>query len=338
MNVIVTNRLKEITSSLNIDVSEILDGTYTVDDLTTKFDTVFFNRMIIDITALKSRKFNDFQKLAISFDTSRIILLIADEDINNPVFLSEIISLGIYNYATNRDAILYLYNNPNHYRDVASKHSLDITVTSDVTSSKKLAPVSVKDIVKTPEMAFKPKEKVEFEANIDTSVFPKVVGFRNLTEHAGATTLIYMLHKELSKYFRVAAVEIDKSDFLYLAYRDFFSTTSLRLNRDLQKIADYDIILLDLNDYDSTSLCEETIYLLEPTTIKLNKAIRKYKNLGMMLENSKTVLNKSYLSKSDVKDFENEVNINIFHNIAYINERFTDQSIIVLLKKLGFFR
>ena len=42
-----------------------------------------------------------------------------------------------------------------------------------------------------------------------------IIGIKNITEHAGATTLIYMLKKELTAVYgdRVVALEINKKDF-----------------------------------------------------------------------------------------------------------------------------
>ena len=40
------------------------------------------------------------------------------------MFISQLISMGIYNFAKDIDGIQYLYNNPNSYRDVAQYHQL----------------------------------------------------------------------------------------------------------------------------------------------------------------------------------------------------------------------
>ena len=41
----------------------------------------------------------------------------------------------------------------------------------------------------------------------------RVIGIKGLTDHAGATTLIYMLKKQLSEHYRVLGLELDKNDF-----------------------------------------------------------------------------------------------------------------------------
>ena len=43
----------------------------------------------------------------------------------------------------------------------------------------------------------------------------RIIGFKNVTAHAGATTLIYMLKKHLEVAYNVVAMEVDTDDFRY---------------------------------------------------------------------------------------------------------------------------
>ena len=43
----------------------------------------------------------------------------------------------------------------------------------------------------------------------------RVIAIKNLTNGAGATTLTYMLKKQLAANYSVLAVEVDKNDFMY---------------------------------------------------------------------------------------------------------------------------
>ena len=45
----------------------------------------------------------------------------------------------------------------------------------------------------------------------------RIIGVRNVTEHAGATTFVYMLKKELKTHFgdTIIAIELNKGDFQY---------------------------------------------------------------------------------------------------------------------------
>ena len=53
MNVIVSNQKKQMLSKLNIEIIKELDGEFSVDEIVDNFKNFFFQRMILDITALK---------------------------------------------------------------------------------------------------------------------------------------------------------------------------------------------------------------------------------------------------------------------------------------------
>ena len=52
MNVIIANKYREMLGNLNIDVIKSLVGQYQVDDLINQFNNFFFEKMILDITAI----------------------------------------------------------------------------------------------------------------------------------------------------------------------------------------------------------------------------------------------------------------------------------------------
>ena len=62
--------------------------------------------MILDVTALKNyRDIKTLQKLSISLDMDKVILLLDDSvDEGNGDFLSKLISMGIYNFTKNQEA------------------------------------------------------------------------------------------------------------------------------------------------------------------------------------------------------------------------------------------
>ena len=51
--------------------------------------------------------------------------------------------------------------------------------------------------------------------------------------------------------------------------------------------------------------CSEMIYLVEPSTIKLNKMIASDNMILNKMKSVKVVLNKSLLDPNDVRDLEN---------------------------------
>ena len=102
-----------------------MDGEFDVETITETFQNFYFNRMILDITALKDH-FNIavMQQLIAGIDSSKIILFLDNDPRVNNSYLSQIISLGIYNFTRELTGITYLMENPNSYRDVAQYHDL----------------------------------------------------------------------------------------------------------------------------------------------------------------------------------------------------------------------
>ena len=81
------------------------------------------------------------------------------------------------------------------------------------------------------------------------------------------------------------------------------------------------VILVDLNNSQEENLCSDIYYLLEPSTLKVNKLIRKNRTIFAALQNKKIVLNKSMLINKEVMDFEGEANIKILYNMPPLDER-----------------
>lgn len=308
MNVIVSNKYQAMLSTLDIDVIKTVNGEFEVDELISMFANFFYQRMILDITAIKNYKdIKNLQKLSMTLDVEKIILLLDDsDDSSSSVYLSRLISMGIYNFTKNAEGIMYLMNHPNTYRDVAHIHQLDqLATTVD-------------------------------EKHLNSSV--RVLGIKNLTEDAGSTSLIYMLKKQLSRNYNVIAIEIGKRDFVYFNDKQMISTTKEEFPTILLKAKDVDIILVDVNESRTEEICDDVLYLLEPSSIKLNKLIRKNRNVFKDLNGKKIVLNKSLLDTKDVLDFEGEASTNIFYNVPPLNDRVPNKILDGFLAKLGFIK
>lgn len=315
MNVIVSNKYQSMLASLDIDVIKSINGEFTVEELTAQFSNFFYNRMIIDITAIKDYlDINVIKNLTMSLDMSKSILLLDDsETVNSPIYISQLISMGIYNFTTDLNGVKYLLDNPNTYKDVASYHN--------VTGFK---------------------SKVLNEKAVDNTrgkIIQKVVGFVNLTEHAGATTLVYMLKNHLEVAYKVKAVEVDKNDFEYFDSENLDSISSLTFSDYLANNNDYDAILVDINDSDVAHYCHEVIYLVEPGLIGLNRLIQKDNMAFQKLSKEKIVLNKCVLEDREISDFEKESGIEVFYAVPYVNDRSDDvEEINMFLSALGFTR
>ena len=322
MNVIVANRYQSMLEGLQIDVIKSLNGEYDADEIVSQFQNFFYQRMILDITAIKNyQDIRNLQKLSISLDMSKVILLLDDSpESSSPVYLSKLISMGIYNFTRNLDGIMYLYNNPNSYRDVAQYQQLDNFTTEANNPNQPMA------------MRGQP-------ANVAMQM-TRIIGVKNITESSGATTLIYILKKHLEKNYNVGIVEVNKRDFMYFKEKDVFSADEGSVSSVINNHRDKEVLLVDVNDSKTAlSQCTDVIYLIEPSVIKLNRLMLTNPHILSSLAGKKVVLNQSLLSSKDVLDFEYESRINIFYNMPALNEREKEVPVVdSFLLKLGFER
>lgn len=344
MNVIVSNKYSAMLSSLGtkIDLIKSIEGEFQVDDLIAQFDNFFFNKMILDITAISGyQDITQIQRLSFGFDMSKIILLLDDSPVvNSPQYLSELVSMGIYNFTKNVDGIEYLIANPNIYKDVAQFHLIGNNAPAMNNASMQQASQNQgnRGGFGFNQSVNNGNNFINQGATMPTMGGTRIIGIKNLTDHAGATTLLYMLKKQLSENYSVLGLELDKNDFLFFNDPDLKSISS----RDLASIIgnpvnNYNVILIDVNDSSEGAKCTEMLYLIEPSTLMLNKMIRRDRNITDKMRNMKVVLNKSLLDASDVRDFESEAKCNIFHNIPPLDDKKDKHRVLdELLNKLGF--
>lgn len=343
MNVIVANEQhSNLMNNLDIDIIKSLSGIYDSNEIVDMFKSFFYSRMIMDVTALKQNdNIQTYSTLVKGLDPSKIIFLLPQgSKLCTPSFLSKLIDLGIYNFTTNFSGILYLFNKPNTLKDVehikdlekkrreeakkreeevkhriALENNLKIIDNSSLTSTTGFSPVTE---------SFKHKSTI--------------IGIRNLTEHAGATTLIYMIKKELGSIFgseNVVAIEINKKDFGYFNEKNMVSSKAEDIKNTLEKYSAATFILVDLNDCTKADFCNDILYLIEPSIVKLSKLIRRDKDIFSQLSGKKVLLNKSLITNSDVSDFEHEAGIKIFYNMPALDERKRNAIINDFLSKLG---
>lgn len=313
MNVIISNKYQTLLGTLNIDVIKTINGEFSVNDLLNQFSNFYYNKMIIDITAIKNyENINTMRELSINFQMDKVILLLDDSPkVNSANYLSQLVSIGIYNFTRSVDAIPFLLENPNSYKDVASYQTL----------GNNNAPTNHK----------KPENDL-------IKIEQRIIGFKNVTEHAGATTLVYMLKKHLQNAYKVKAIEVNNNDFEYFNDRSLESADFMNASFKISNNNDVEVVLVDLND-GPESLCTEVIYLIEPGIIKLNKLIRNDRKVFDRLRNKKIVLNKSVLNEKDVKDFEYESGSKVFYNIGCLDEKLdNNKKVNDFLIALGFSR
>lgn len=302
MNVMVYNKYKELLMGLNIEVMKSMEGVFNVDEIIDTFTNFYYDKMILDITAIRDYQNTDnLQKLAMNINMENVILLLDDSpESDSKTYLSKLISLGIYNFTRNAEGINYLLVHPHTYRDVVNIHNLQ-----DIDN----AAMNNNGGGNGDMMDSAPSGKM------------RIIGFKNMTQHAGATTLIYMIRKMLSQIRSVGAIEVNKVDFLYFNDKDLVSTISSDLPKELMKKQMCDVVLVDLNDYDDVSICSQVYYLVEPSTIMINKMLRKNRAALEMLKNERVVLNKCILNAEDVATFEYETKLKVFATVPPCDER-----------------
>ena len=305
MNVIISNKADDILSSLNIDVIKKIQGEFSAEEIVSMFENFFYEKMILDITAIKDYdELKNIQNLSINLDSNKLIILLdGSQTTSSPEYISGLISMGIYNFTKNKDGIMYLMTHTNSYKDVASMQNID-----------------------RPEMA----------STLSTGT--RVIGVKNLTEHAGATSFIYILKRHLSKNYKVLGIEIDKKDFAFYNDKDMISCTNEAFGSVLSSNNDADIILVDLNNSNQNSSCNDVLYLLEPSTIKVNKLVFQNIEVLKSLQGKKIILNKSLLTAKDIQEFEMEAGIKTFYAIPPVNDRILNPAIDNFLVRLGFLK
>lgn len=306
MNVIVANQKNNELSNLDIDVIKNINGQYEADEIVAMFKDFFYDRMIIDVTAIKNyQNIENIQKLAINLGESKIILVLTDELCSSATYLSNIISMGVYNFTNNINAINQLIDHPNSYGDVAKIQQLN-TLSTEISNR-----ININGI--------------------------KVLGIKNITDHAGATSLVYMLKKELSDLYgnSIYAIEINKRDFSAFNDKNMISVTDREVENKIRELANMKLILIDLNDCNDETFCDDILYLVEPSSIMLNKLIRKDRRIFEKLNGKKMILNKSLLSNKDVTEFEYESNSKVFFNLPPLDERKKNAILIDFLSRIG---
>ena len=313
MDTVISNKYSSVLNELDIEVSKKLEGEYTVDEIISQFKNFFFNKMFLDITAIKDYKdLTNLQKLSMSIDMDKVILLLDKDDSisDSEPFLAKLVNMGIYNFTKDQNNLMYLYTNPNIYRDVAYLQKIDTGENNNTTTDSSHS-VSNK----------------------------RIIGIKNITDSAGATSLIYMLKKVLSSYYSIMALEVDKRDLTYFKDKDTLTVKDDEINNIINKYNSIDIFLLDLNKSNKDYLCTDVLYLVEPSILKLNKLAIINPKIINDIKGKKVVLNKSLLSESEIADFEVETRIKVYYNIPPLNDKKDNSDILSpLLEKLGYIK
>ena len=320
MNVIIANKKKDLLEQLDIDVIKSVEGEYEVEDLISMFTNFFFNKMIIDISAIKNfGNYENLKKLSEAIDVNKIIILLGESSLEkSKEFISNLINLKIYNFTSTFEDVMKLFNKPNTYQDVKDYH-YDISAIPESNVSNIASETNDTELVDSNDV--------------------RIIGIQGLTSGVGATTFAVEMVKELNdNNYQCIGVEMNKQDFVFFSDTNLYSCTSKQeVLRRINEHKGCNVAIVDLNSFEDSTLCDEVIYLIEPSTIKLTKLIKGNKMLYEIIDRKKVVLNRCNLSKSDINDFEVETNIKVFDCVDNFNDRLKNQEVLSdFLIKLGF--
>lgn len=318
MNVVTANQNKEIIDRLDIDIIKRIDGEYELRELLGKFVNLYFNKMIIDITSIKNYKdIKIIEELAKVVDPSRVILLLNnDPELNTPLYMSTLINCGFYNFTRNFEGIKFLYNTPNTYENV--KHLM----LSDAEQKAQMG-------------AYIASQNVVFK-----EIKRQVIGLQNISVHAGSTSLVNMMVRQLrDNGINAVGIEMFKQDLIFYHEKFLFSCMNRQdLENKLRELTDCEAVIIDLNEFgEADKYCDEILYIIEPSYVKLTKMIKKNRNVLVEHKDDKILLNMSFVNNQEVPDFEYETKLKIFDNLPPLNDRNRNlPEINGLLGKLGF--
>ena len=213
MNVIVANEKSNQLASLNVDIIKSVTGVFDALEIVEMFRSFFYNKLILDVTALKGQEdIRSYEVIAQGLDVDKVIFLMPEgSKLCTASFLSRLISLGIYNFTSNINGVSYLIKKTNTLKDV--EHIVS-AVNIQRSTEAGAAVTTIGSAPSSPQPA--PIHRDECT----------VIGFRNVTLSAGASTLIYMLKKELALTYgqdNIGALEVNKNDFLLFNEKNMHS-------------------------------------------------------------------------------------------------------------------
>lgn len=133
---------------------------------------------------------------------------------------------------------------------------------------------------------------------------------------------MYMLVKEISKLKSVKGVEMIKNDSAFFNDDRVISCESkIQFENIVKTLKDIDVYVVDLNGTDVKEICNKVIYLIEPGTTKINKAVKGNRENYEKLKNVDIVFNRSNIKDEELNNLQYETKFKIVGNVPNLNER-----------------
>lgn len=301
MNVVISNKYREELKNIGIEISGVLEGSFNSFQIVSAFRNYYYERIILDITAIK-----DYNNISILISELKNIFSILDPS----------------------KTILFIENTPEFNNDAIKKYLIDLKIYNFA--------FDINEIIELYNNKREYEEVKDFN-NKTINNKSRIIGIKNVTDNAGATTLTYMMMKELSKKYSVKCLEIDKNDFKYFEDQNMKSINSNAFINEISSEPFPDVILVDQNNYENDLIIKETIFLVEPSIVKLNKALDLNPNLINSLRDKKVVFNRTSVSLPKLMLLQDQYNLKVFDIIRNVNEKDKiNPQVINLLTKLGF--
>lgn len=327
MNIAIENDNSRIIDSISTSFIKTLSGEYTKEELELELVNYTYNKVVIDITSIKNYYDISSTLYFLScFEPQKVILLLNNSElINSNSYLSHLIEKGYYNFTKNAAGVSYLIDHPNSLNDV-------INYTKSVINNN----TSDESCGYTYENINNGEKTNYYNKNSNQ----KIIGIQGLTPKSGATTLMYMMVKQLNYNYHCKGIEMSKQDAIYFRDNNISMCTGIDdLKLKLKGYNDMDAVIIDLNGTDGSEFCDDTLYLIEPGIIGINKLIKSNSNVYEKTRNGKIILNRSAIKDEELTNFEYETKFKVFFNLSNFNERKERLKIIdILLIKLGFKR
>lgn len=300
MYIIIKNENSRIINNLTVNVSKTLVGDFTREDLNRELSFINYDKAIVDITSIRNYYDDNYLYSFLQFfrSPSDVILLLNDGFVaNSKHFLSKLIEKGYYNFATTDSAVNRLLEKNNTIEDVRDyMEGYDFLKTDSIVSG------------------------IEKSDKFETDKF--IIGIENGLAHAGATTLMYMLVKEISKLKNVKGVEMIKNDSAFFNDDKVISCESkIQFENIVKTLKDIDVYVVDLNGTDVKEICNKIIYIIEPGTTKINKVVKGNRENYEKLKNVDIVLNRSNIKDEELNNLQYETKFKIVGNVPNLNER-----------------
>ncbi len=311
MNIIVTNKYRDLIYNTNIEILKELNGVFKVNQIASSFNSIFYKKIIIDATALQDfPKESVLKELSKSFDMDKLILFLPPDNPPPKRFLSFLVSLNIYNFTDNPNGMIQLIQRSNTINDV-------------------------KDYVVQQNIEQQPVIEGKSDEDIYSNNGRIVIGISDIEKNVYGSKFIYMLKNELESLGKkVLCIEIDKKNFVFYRSNDMISISSNKINECLNNNFGYDVILIDSNNR-LEEICDDVLYLLDPSIWEINKLLFSDRLIFQKLKGKKIIFANSLLSDQDVDQFAREANISVYYNIPPLNDRINNKELDKLLIKLG---